>query len=45
MGYVPTKGGLVHMRLWDDMKNEFGTDNYGNITCRIRVSLEDRRIL
>lgn len=38
MGYVPTKGDLVRVRLWDDMKNEFGTDYEGDIACRICFS-------
>jgi len=38
MGYVPFEGDLVRVRLWDDMKNEFGTDYDGDIDCRICFS-------
>lgn len=38
MGYVPIEGELVRVRLWDDMKNEFGTDYEGDIACRICFS-------
>lgn len=38
MGYVPIEGELVRVRLWDDMKNEFGTDYDGDINCRICFS-------
>lgn len=26
-------GDTVRVRQWDDMKNEFGTDQNGNINC------------
>lgn len=31
--WVPKIGELVRIRDWDDMKDEFGTDGYGNIMC------------
>lgn len=27
-------GDVVRVRSWDDMKDEFGLDAYGNINCR-----------
>lgn len=31
-------GDVVRVRSWDDMKDEFGLDVYGDINCRFRFT-------
>lgn len=32
--FNPQVGDSVRIRSWEDMKSEFGVDEYGNIPCR-----------